>query len=205
MTALNILSFKGFSLRPAGEADLPLAERWTAWDPDHAGKIAPKFWLEQRMGVDSVLVHDGKGPVFFFKVRLLVKPGQTNCPEPLPSHMIGLSEETLREVYGQRDRIAAEVFVQFMPCATEEDRERTRAALTLGMEWIEPVLEAGGAEEIFFDSSNEKLIAFCVKRLGFDTPEGKSLGKYYVAAANGQPPPRLRLRKKLRPVAAAAV
>jgi hypothetical protein len=160
MSALNTLHFKGFTLRPAGEADRRLAEQWTAQDAEHAGKIDPGFWLEQRLGVDSVLVLDGKGPVFFFKAAMYDKK---KAGEMGPGKRV------------------AQVFIQFMPRATEEDRERTRTALTLGMQWLEPVLEQGGAEEIFFDSGNEKLIAFCVKRLGFEI--APSFTEYHGAAA----------------------
>jgi hypothetical protein len=186
MTALNTLQFKGFTLRPAAEQDRALAEQWTAWDAEHAGAIKPEFWLEQRMGVDSVLVLDGKGPVFFFKVCLLEE--RTRCRSALPMQLIGLSAQTIEEVMPKRRRIVAQVFIQFMPCATEEDRERTRTALKQGTAWLEPVLEQGGAEEIFFDTRNEKLIAFCVKRLGFEVAG--------VTGA-GAPSGMMRLRKPL--------
>ena len=144
MTALNTLQFSGYTLRPVGAGDRELAAEWTAADPEHAGKIEPEFWLEQRPGVDSVLVIDAKGPVFFFKAAM----------------------------YQGGTKRTAQVFIQFMPCETEEDRERTREALMQGMQWLEPVLKQGGAEEIFFDSRERKLITFCVKRLGFNLPAG---------------------------------
>jgi hypothetical protein len=162
MTALSTLRFSGYTLRPAGEADRRLAEQWTAWDEDHAGKIDPGFWLEQRPGMDSVVVEDSQGPVFFFKTCLLnqIEPGR-----------------------GPH----AQVFIQFMPCATEEDRERTRDALVEGTAWLAPVLEQSGAEEIFFDTRQPKLIAFCQKRLGFIV-DGKDLKGGYM-----------RLRRVLQP------
>jgi hypothetical protein len=174
MSALNTLQFNGYTLRPAGPGDLKLAENWTAWDADHAGQIDPRFWLEQRPAVDSVLVLDGKGPVFFFKTALL--------------HGIPQEEKNGFILKIHENRYRAQVFIQFMPCATEEDRERTREALIQGMEWLEPVLALSGAEEIFFDSGNEKLIAFCVKRLGFEFADG------FLKKAT---PGMKRLRKKL--------
>lgn len=198
MTALNTLRFKGFMLRPAGLDDYKLADDWVAADKDHAGKIDPLFWLEQRPGVDSVLMLDDEGPVFFFKCALLViKTGAWTRPEPLPGHLEGLSEETLRELYAARmeEKIAAQVFIQFMPCRTARDLNRTRTALTLGLEWLEPVLEQGGAQEIFFDSGNEKLIAFCVKRLGFTCPE--ALRNYYDEKLGIKKQRNVHLVKKL--------
>jgi hypothetical protein len=93
MTALSTLRFSGYTLRPAGEADRRLAEQWTSRDLDHAGKIDPGFWLEQRPGMDSVVMEDSQGPVFFFKTQLLTT---------------------------KDERITAQVFIQFMPRLTME-------------------------------------------------------------------------------------
>ena len=147
MTALNTLQFMGFTLRPASFADMRLATLWTEADAEHCGRVKPEFWVEQRNGVDSYLMEDGKGPVFFFKVMLCTLQRQ-KAAYTLPKK-------------------GAEVHIQFMPVGTEEDAERTRTALTLGLEWLEPVLEQAATEEIFFDSGNEKLIGFATKRLGF--------------------------------------
>lgn len=200
MTALNTLCFSGYTLRPAGEADRKLAEQWTAWDEEHAGKIDPGFWLEQRPGMDSVLLLDALGPVLFCKVALyaqVVRNAVVDRERPLPGHLAGLSAETIAELKARREGRAApatqttagpvaEVFVQFMPCATEEDRERTREALARGMEWLEPVLEMSGAEEIFFDSRQEKLIAFCIKRLGFKAEGGTGMRRLRKALVSRQ-------------------
>jgi hypothetical protein len=184
MTALSTLRFSGYTIRPANlphtvtagkklyaDLDLRLAIEWTAADPDHRGKIDPEFWLEQRPGMDSVVVEDQSGPVFFFKTCLLVERKQVMEREQ--------DEEDIR--------IIAQVFIQFMPCATEEDRERTRQALMEGTAWLAPVLEQSGAEEMFFDTRQPKLIAFCQKRLGFIV-DGKDLEGGYV-----------RLRRTLQP------
>ena len=164
MTAFNTISIKGFTLEPAGEKHRSLAEQWTAWDTEHAGKIEPEFWLEQRMGVDSVLVLDGKGPVFFFKTCLWKF---------------------------DLDYLKAEIFVQFMPCAVEEDRERVRTALIAGTEWFEEILKKQHAVEMFFDTRNEDLIRFCVKRLGF------SVAGIIYQKRPVQKRPVFRLRKPL--------
>ena len=175
MTALSTLRFSGYTIRPANlphtvtagkklyaDRDLRLAIEWTAADPDHRGKIDPEFWLEQRPGMDSVLVEDSQGPVFFFKAQLLDQTARNHGP-------------------------IAQIFIQFMPCATEEDRERTRHALMQGTAWLAPVLEQSGAEEMFFDTRQPKLIAFCQKRLGFIV-DGTELQNGYI-----------RLRRVLHP------
>ena len=162
-----------------------LAEQWTARDEDHAGKIDPAFWLEQQPGIDSVMVEDSQGPVFFFKTRLMIV--KIIDQNPLPIQLVGLSQETIEEVRPPVMKIIAEVFIQFMPCATEEDRERTRQALMEGTAWLAPVLEQSGAEEMFFDSRQPKLIAFCQKRLGFIV-DGTELQNGYI-----------RLRRVLHP------
>jgi hypothetical protein len=185
MTALSTLRFSAYTLRPAWEEDRMLAEQWTARDEDHAGKIDPAFWLEQQPGIDSVVVEDSQGPVFFFKTRLMIV--KIIDQNPLPIQLVGLSQETIEEVRPPVMKIIAEVFIQFMPCATEEDRERTRQALMEGTAWLAPVLEQSGAEEMFFDSRQPKLIAFCQKRLGFIV-DGTELQNGYI-----------RLRRVLHP------
>jgi hypothetical protein len=153
MTALNMLQFGGYMLRPAGGnllnrrmADLDLARAWTAADPDHAGRIEPGFWLQQGIGVDSYLASDRSGPLLFLKI---VK----HCFTETEWH--------------------AELHVQFAP----GERERTRCALMKGMEWLIPILERSGAREIYFATRNQTLLRFAVKRLGFkeglDAPKGE--------------------------------
>jgi hypothetical protein len=110
--------------------------------------------------MDSVVMEDSQGPVFFFKTQLLT---------------------TKEEI------ITAQVFIQFMPRVTIDDGNRTRQALMEGTAWLAPVLEESGAEEMFFDSRQPKLIAFCQKRLGFIV-DGKDLGDGYM-----------RLRRALQP------
>lgn len=185
MTALSTLRFSAYTLRPAGEEDRRLAEQWTAWDDDHAGKIDPGFWLEQRPGIDSVVVEDSRGPVFFFKTCLLIE--KITDQSPLPIQLVGLSQKTIEEVRPQIMKIIAQVFIQFMPCTTDEDRARTRQALIEGTAWLAPVLEQSGAEEMFFDTRQLKLSAFCQKRLGFIV-DGKDLQDGYM-----------RLRRALQP------
>lgn len=61
-------AFDGFQLRPAVEADFSLAQYWNNADPDHRHRTKPAFWLEQGASVNSFLLHDAIGPVFFFRI-----------------------------------------------------------------------------------------------------------------------------------------
>ena len=155
MSATTTFTFKGYTLRPADAADLPLAETWTAWDRYHAGAVQPTFWLFQGPMTESYLLFDNKGPVFFFRIDIL-----------------GFKEANF-EWAGQ---MKAQVHLQFMAASCEEDRARIRVALVQGTAWLEEKLRGVSIEEICFDSEDGKLIAFCVKRLGF-TDSGCRLNK----------------------------
>lgn len=69
MTALASFTFQGFTLRPTRYDDRDLAADWTAADPDHCSTADADFWLEQRPGIESYLLEDAGGPVFFFKME----------------------------------------------------------------------------------------------------------------------------------------
>lgn len=69
MTALASFTFQGFTLRPTRYDDRDLAEEWNAADPDHCNTTDPDFWLEQRPGIESYLLEDAAGPIFFFKME----------------------------------------------------------------------------------------------------------------------------------------
>ena len=73
MSAQTGFQFLNFSLRPCTEDDIELARAWTAADPAHAGIIAPAYWLQQDIGVDSYLLADEHGPLFFFQMRRAVR------------------------------------------------------------------------------------------------------------------------------------
>ena len=70
--------------------------------------------------------------------------------------------------YGSGE-LHAEVHIQFAPI----DERRLMAGLTRGLQWLESMLSSCGYREVFFDSTNERLIRFCVKRLGFAEERGK--------------------------------
>jgi hypothetical protein len=147
MSALRSFEFSGYTLRPATKADLPLAERWVAWDKFHAGVIDPNFWLFQGPKTDSYLLFDGGGPVFFLKLHG-IDPKENGIPKRVALH------------------------IQFMPCATEDDRERTMEGLLQGTRWLEGILLKNGTEKISFDSQSTALVNFAVRRLGFSICPG---------------------------------
>lgn len=179
MTATRVLRFgAGFVLEPASFEHKPLAEQWTAWDPDHAGKVDPRFWLEQACDRDSYLASDGAGPVLFFKV--IVYP-------ILHRGASGPSDEELARVKVDREQCQAELHMQFMPQNLQSDYERVRAMLLAGCPWLEQLLLEAGVEEIVFDSKSPALVAFTTKRLGFSTKGDGVLRKRLTgqpAAAN---------------------
>jgi hypothetical protein len=140
--------FAGLMVRRSGPDDLEMAEDWTAADPDHANRVDPRFWLSQSELMQSYLVSDGDGPLYFFTGRLT--PGKT-----------------------------LEIHVQFAPdemYQTPESRHALRGrvmrALIDSTAWLETRMR-GVAKEMVFDSANEGLIRFCVKRMGFAAVNGK--------------------------------
>jgi hypothetical protein len=61
---VRYFTFNGYLLRSAVLSDIPLAAAWTDSDPDHAGRVPPRFWIAD----DSCwLLSDRDGPVFFFR------------------------------------------------------------------------------------------------------------------------------------------
>lgn len=62
--------FDRYTLRIALPADLRMAANWTEADPDHAGK-SPWFWIYQSDNVNSLLLEDEQGPVFFFRMQIM--------------------------------------------------------------------------------------------------------------------------------------
>lgn len=63
--------FDGYTLRLAVTTqDLPLAALWTAADPDHADMI-PWFWMRQSPDINSFVLEDSEGPLFFFRMQIM--------------------------------------------------------------------------------------------------------------------------------------
>ena len=67
--------FDLFKLRPATDADDEISARWIAADPYHDG-TRPEFWRTQAPGINSFLLVDAEGPVFFFRIQLTKHAGQ---------------------------------------------------------------------------------------------------------------------------------
>lgn len=159
MAAIETFRFCGLTLRPAGveHSDVLVAAEWTDADPDHREKVLATFWIEQQLGVDSYLLLDADGPVFFFRAELP------------PS------------------RISATIHVQFPPTrpvtpnkeevnACSKNRERVRRGMLEGLPWLERMLRQVGVREITFESEDRPLIGFAVRELGFKE-NGKRLEK----------------------------
>lgn len=163
MSAIETFSFGRYTLRPAGRLsiDILLATQWTEADPDHAGRVAPDFWLEQRLGRDSYVLDDQDGPLFFFKA--------VHC----------------------HPRV--EIHVQFpprfnairFPGEAALQRHVLSRAMIEGLRWLERVLTQNDIREIYFDSANDPLIAFCTKRLGFNRDGSKLLKRLGVTHFSG--------------------
>lgn len=156
MTATATFRFGEYELRPAGtkRGDLGLAVAWVDSDPDHQG-TPPGFWIDQKANIDSYLLSDDSGPVFFFKI--VQREQRENAPF-----------FTVTKI--------AEIHIQFRPVTTRAERERLMTALQEGLVWLEKVLASVGVQEIYFDSRNTNLIRFCLKRLAF-TQDGERLTK----------------------------
>lgn len=137
---LETFRFLGFRLRPARPEDLPLAAEWTQADPDHRGRVAPEFWLEQRPGFESYLVRDNGGPLFF--IKMVSKELADRSP-------------------------AVELHIQFSPTDKMARRQRVMDALIQGFKWLESELAEKGIRTVYFESRNPQLMQFCRKRLGF--------------------------------------
>lgn len=159
--------FDKYTLRPAeGEADLALAAAWMEADRWHRGQFKPEFWLEQSATVNSFVLEDEAGPIFFFKTRL---------PE-------------LRAPVGPK---GVDLYIQFEPMdvlAGAPVRWRTMVALEKGFAWLKKKLGGVGYDSVYFESKNPKLIEFCERRLGFvvdaATERGTRLKAYMEAGGS---------------------
>lgn len=68
MTKLPVYQFEGYIFRPATRADLPLAQQWNRNDPEHGWEAEyPEYWIEQSDHMNSYVIEDGLGVVFFVK------------------------------------------------------------------------------------------------------------------------------------------
>ena len=141
MTALASFTFRGYTLRPARWDDLSLAEYWVKEDPFHKGTTKAKFWCEQKIGIESYILSDKFGPVFFFKMQR-AQGGDAEIHVQFPPEMKN-------------------------PTARSDQRCRVMNGLIFGFEWLERVLSLRQVNALFFDSKNPSLIRFSKRRLGF--------------------------------------
>jgi hypothetical protein len=92
--------FREYTLRPATEADRDLATTWTAADPWHANTTPPDFWLDQAIGLESYILEDAEGPVFFFRMTRAVRLDIQFPPEDPHDDMRKRVRDGLREGFG---------------------------------------------------------------------------------------------------------
>lgn len=65
--------FGKYTLRPATEADRPLAAAWVSADEWHANTTEPDFFLSAEKGIESYVLEDPHGPVFFFRMTRTIR------------------------------------------------------------------------------------------------------------------------------------
>lgn len=63
-----MFTFTTYQLRPATEADRELCERWIEADPDHRGRVNADFFIKPEPGVETFVLEDAQGEVFFFRM-----------------------------------------------------------------------------------------------------------------------------------------
>lgn len=68
MASLPVYEFDGCTFRPATLDDQPLAQLWNGADPDHSWEMQfPDYWIEQNGVVNSYVLEDAIGILFFVK------------------------------------------------------------------------------------------------------------------------------------------
>jgi hypothetical protein len=146
--------FAGLRVRRSGREDLELAQVWTEADPAHATD-SPTFWILQSELVQSYLVGDADGPLYFFT-------GQLNPDVALDLHVQFAPAGLYRTLENQHAL-----------------RGRTMRALIESTRWLEERM-AGVVPVIRFATRNPQLARFCVKRMGFvsihASPHGEATG-----------------------------
>lgn len=180
--------FDTYTLRPATMLDALLAMEWTAADPFHAWEAAqPDYWIEQKFGINTYVVEDVYGPVFFFKMVRVTNPC-SNCGEFLPLQQwgdvvrhncivgvhvgpTGPTPEEMRKIielgWAPNKSHAIEINLQFDVRHWIPATDRVMWALIAGMDWLAKALPMNGIDTVYFHSKSPRLIAFAEKRLGF--------------------------------------
>lgn len=139
--------FSGYTLVPADATVAALAEQWTKSDPDHVLRVNPIFWIEQGEGMESWLLYDRHGPIYFFK---------------------SIRRDNDIEVHIQFPPYPSET----EPAMRMNHHRRLSLALVEGLRWLESRVR-GKIREIRFDSRNPSLIRFAEKHLGFTNENGQ--------------------------------
>lgn len=121
--------------------DYRLACAWTKADPYHRQTTPGSFWVQQGIGIESYVMEDRYGIVFFFKLERASK------------------EEI--EVHIQFAPAPEEAN------ARADLKDRTMRGLMLGFEWLERILAQKGITALFFTSQSRGLILFAKRHLGF--------------------------------------
>lgn len=167
----------------ARREDLWLAMLWTGMDRHHRDVFDPTFWITAEPGVETYLVADRKGWLFFFRlsravmrlkdrsqsyrmirIHIQFAPYRTEGESMLPPPAcVPLTTETRRKA------------------AMEMDRVRTMRALVLGCEWLQRAMEPLGISALCFESESPTLIRFCEKHMEFSR-EGMWLIKWLQAS-----------------------
>jgi hypothetical protein len=135
--------FAGFTIKPARRLEanyFDIARAWTEADAEHRETTPAEFWFEQDLGVESYVMEDRYGVVFFFKLMRL------------------------------RDQVELHIqFSPMAGDAPQEAERRTRIinGLTKGLQLVERALASRNVTAVFFTSKSPALIRFCTKRLGF--------------------------------------
>lgn len=177
-----LFQFQGFQLFRAGIEDLWLADLWTEMDPHHRDTTKGEFWITNRPGVESYLLRDPQGFLFFARLErhdLIARRTADAKPaawEAVELHIqFGANEgervfdPCLTRTVSYREAMAMETI----------KRERTVAGLVRGIEWLELALSGAGVPALFFNSENPHLVRFSEKRLGF-AQEGSKLLKWLI-------------------------
>lgn len=83
---MKTYTFSQYTLRPAAEEDILCATAFLSEDPFHED-MAPEFFITQGPGIESYLLEDIEGPVFFFRMTRVVRVDIQFAPESLHPNM----------------------------------------------------------------------------------------------------------------------
>ena len=110
MSATQTFEFNGYKIRPAVAEDLPRIAQWISADPDHRGKIPARHFTDQAKLVDSYVIEDKEGEVFYFRldraVRCTIQFGHGDRKRTAKALEVGMGMmEVLLGISGTREFI----------------------------------------------------------------------------------------------------